>query len=138
MSQPRRVRFTVVAEGILLLAAGAIISLKATEWLADVWPNGHSLGRGWLLYAFAPLTAVSSLISGTLWTRRRRPSGFELFTVFVVIEFIAWRTVAYFYGAWFGIFVLGLWAIANVVFLPWWLLGVGIARALGSNQPATP
>ena len=105
------------------MAVSAHLGYAGTEFMANSWPTETRLGSKWLLYAFAPLTALNTLVSAVLWTRRLKPSVLEAFGALVVAELMAWYVVAEYYGAWFGIFVLAFWVGASVVFAPWWGLG---------------
>jgi hypothetical protein len=111
------------------MVACAFFGITSTIWIAGIWPDGYLVGRKWLLYAFAPLTAVSTLLSAVLWTRRLGVSGGEALATLLVAQIIAWCVVAYYYGASFGPFMFLFWAVANIVFAPWWLLGFWIGRA---------
>lgn len=111
------------------MAACAIVSLRGTEWIADLGLDGYRLGRGWLLYVVAPLTAISTLVSAFLWARRWGSSVREATGALIIAELLAWYMVAHLNGAWFGPFVFLFWAVGNVLFAPWWLLGFWIARA---------
>lgn len=117
------------------MAACAELALHGTEWIANVWPDGYLLGRRWLLYAFAPLTAAGTLVSAVLWTRRLRPSVIEAMAALLIAEIVAWRVVADYYGAWFGPYFLLFWAAGNVVFAPWWPLGFWIGRSIERRAP---
>jgi len=123
-----RARIPIAITGALLMAGCAILSLKTTELIADAWPDGHLLGRLWLLYCFAPLTMAGTLLSAVWWTRRFRASARDAAGALLVAEVLAWGVVAQFYGAWFGAYVFAFWAAANVVFAPSWVVGFWLAR----------
>lgn len=120
MSEPQKTRLSVIAEGVLLMAGCAIVVLTGTEWVANLGLDGYRLGRGWLLFVFAPVTAISILVSAILWTRRRRVSMREFLGSLTAAELLAWGVVASLNGAWFGPFMFMFWAIANLLFTPWW------------------
>jgi hypothetical protein len=122
-------RFWAIAGGAVLMFVCAALAFKATEWLAAIWPGGHRLGPLWLLYVFAPMTAISTLVLAAVWTRRLRSSFAEVIGALIVAEVLAWLVVVSYYGAWFAVPLFMFWAAGNLVFAPWWLFGTWIGRS---------
>jgi hypothetical protein len=110
---------------------GCFLAACLGSWMfLEVWPSVFDEGRLWTVVPVAPLTALATVIAGTSWTRRVRPSSVETIGALLAVESIILGIVAFVGGALFMSTTFLFWAVVSLPFAPWWLLGFWIGRAM--------
>jgi hypothetical protein len=128
MPQTPPVRLTAVGLGVLAMIGSAIVGFYGSGAIAEAWPDAQPAGLQWLLVLFAPLTAATVLLTGSLWTRSLRASIRECVRALIIVEAVAFALVGFFSGEWFSLFVFPFWVGVSLVFAPSWLLAFWIVN----------
>lgn len=127
------VRLSVVGRGALLILASVPVAFGASQLFYKIQPAQVWGDRTTSLIPFLPLTALTILVAGIVWTRRSRPSLQETLLALLPLEFVASALILLAFRP-IALDTLFLWALANTIVLPWWLLGAWVARATARSR----
>jgi hypothetical protein len=131
--QPDGVRLSVVVRGALLIFASVPVAFGASQLFYTIRPAQVWGDRTTVLIPFLPLTALTILVAGIAWTRRSRPSLQEMLLALLPLEFVVSAIILLAYRP-IALDTIFLWALANALFVPWWLLGAWAARVITRSR----